>query len=147
MEDSEKVIADFLGSYPEDLRAFAQDLRVWLKKETKPVYELAGISAQSFNIGYGFTTTAWDCFCAIIVYRKHINLSLPSGAKLNDPEGVLHGTGSRVRHLKIESVADLKTPACRATLKQARENALDVLLSETPAHEGVKTVVKRRAAK
>ena len=144
MEDSEKAITELLEPYPEDLRAFARELRAWLKNEFKPAYELAGMSAQSFNIGYGFTTTAWDCFCAIIVYRKHINLSLPSGACLDDPQGLLHGSGARVRHLKITSLNDLKTPAARAILKRARKNALDLLLDGRPQHEGVLTIVKRR---
>ena len=99
MENTEQQIAPFLKPFSAEIRSYAQILRAYLKEETKPDFELAGKSAQSFNIGYGFTTTAWDCYCAIIVYRKHINISLPSGACLSDPEGLLHGTGSRVRHL------------------------------------------------
>ena len=92
---------------------------------TKPAFELAGNSAQSFNIGYGFTTTAWDCSCAIIVYKKHINISLPSGVALTDPEGLLHGSGSRVRPLKIKELKDIQGVAVRALLKEARMNALE----------------------
>ncbi len=88
MENTDKQIAAFLSPYSAEISSFAQALRVYLKQETKPAFELAGVSAQSFNIGYGFTTKAWDCYCGIIVYRKHINISLPSGASLSDPEGL-----------------------------------------------------------
>ncbi len=65
MENTELQIAEFLLPFSAEIRSFAQALRADLKEETKPAIELAGNSAQSFNIGYGFTTTAWDCYCAI----------------------------------------------------------------------------------
>ena len=142
--DPDDLIADHLAAYPEDIRAFAQELRGFLKQETRPAYELAGQSAQSFNIGYGFTSTAWDCYCAIIVYRKHINLSFPSGASLSDPEGLLHGTGSRIRHLKIAEIADLQCPTARALLTEARRNAFFLVRDRDIGHDGVRTIVRER---
>lgn len=142
MENTEHQIAEFLEPYSADIRSFAQALRVYLKEETTPAFELVAQSTQSFNIGYGFTTTAWDCYCAIIVYRKHINISLPSGASLSDPTGLLHGTGSRVRHLKISGLKDIQKPAVRKLLKQARKNAFAAVEDGASGDEGVKTVFK-----
>ena len=144
MADSEQQIAGFLEPYNEEIASLAQALRTYLKKETKPAFELAGMSAQSFNIGYGFTTTSWDCYCAIIVYKKHINISLPSGASLSDPEGLMHGTGSRVRHLKLKELKDVQTPAARKLLKEARRNASRLIVDGGSDHEGVMTVIKSR---
>lgn len=144
MKDSEKHIEEFLSTYSEEIRSFAQALRSHLKEETRPAFELVGKAAQSFNIGYGFTTKAWDCFCAIIVYRKHINISFPSGASLSDPEGLLHGTGSRVRHLKVKTMADLRTKAVSKLLGDARKNALFLMKEKEFDHDGVTTVIKGR---
>ena len=135
-------MAAFLTSYSAEIASFAQSLRAYLKRETKPAFELAGDSAQSFNIGYGFTTKSWDCYCAIIVYRKHINISFPSGASLTDPEELLHGTGSRIRHLKIRELKDLKTPAVRKLLAEARKNAFAMVENGRSDHHGVKTIIK-----
>lgn len=142
MADSEQQIAEFLQPFSEEIASLAQAMRAYLKKETKPAYELAGRSAQSFNIGYGFTTTAWDCYCAIIVYKKHINISLPSGASLSDLDGLMHGVGSRVRHLKLKELKDIQTPAVRKLLAEARRNAFALILNEGSNHAGVKTVIK-----
>ena len=122
-------------------------LRDELKSTMKPAFELAGFSAQSFNIGYGFTTTSWDCFCAIIVYRKHVNISLPSGATLSDPEKLLHGTGSQVRHIKVKQLTDIQTPTVRKILIEARENALFLVRDLKEVHKGVTTVIKTRKPK
>ncbi len=142
MKTADQQIAAFLASYSAEINAFAQALRVYLKQETKPAYELAGVSAQSFNIGYGFTTKAWDCYCAIIVYRKHINISLPSGASLSDPERLLHGTGSRIRHLKISELKDVQTPAVKMLLTEARKNALAAVEGSASDDGGVKTIIR-----
>ena len=93
VNNPEKDLAELLAPYSEEIRCFAEALRDFLKTETQPAYELVGKSGTAVNIGYGFTTSGWDCFCAIIVYRKHINISFPSGASLDDPEGGLHGEG------------------------------------------------------
>lgn len=141
MDSAEEKITELLSPYRREIRDFAQALRVLLKAETEPAFELAGVSAQSFNLGYSFTTTSWDSYCAIIVYRNHINLSFPSGAELLDPEGLLHGTGKRVRHLKLESLEDLEIPAARDLLLQARNHAFTK--AGEPEWEQITTVIKR----
>ena len=143
MADAEAQIEEALAGYNEPIRELAEALRGELKRETRPAFELAGYSAQSFNIGYGFTTTSWDCFCAIIVYKRHINLSFPSGAGLPDPEGLLHGTGVRVRHLKLKSLADVQTEAARSLLGAARERAVVCLEDRSVVGAEVTTVMKR----
>ncbi len=139
---TEQQIEDFLEPYSAEIASLAQSLREYLKQKTLPAFELAGNSAQSFNIGYGFTTKAWDCYCAIIVYRKHINISLPSGALLEDPDRLLHGTGTRIRHLKLKRLVDVQSPAAKKLLLQARKNAFRLVERGTIEHEGVRTVIK-----
>lgn len=141
MENSEQQLARVLAPNQEEIRSFAQTLRTELKRMTKPAFELAGHSAQSFNIGYGFTTTLWDCYCAIIVYQKHLNISLPSGVALTDPESLLHGKGSRVRDLKIKKLKDLQSVVVRALLKEARKNALESVEGDGCGHDGVRTIL------
>lgn len=145
MQNTEEQIAHYLFPFKHELQILAQQLREYLKKETKPTTELIGDSTISLNIGYGFTEKAWDCYCAIIVYSKHINISLPSGAILSDPEGLLQGTGKRVRHIKIKSLEDAKTPAAKKILLEARDNALALLEEQPKGKYPVKTIIKNIA--
>lgn len=103
---------------------------------------MVGDSTISLNIGYGFTEKAWDCFCAIIVYSKHINLSFPSGAFLPDPKGLFIGTGKRIRHIKISDLDDLKNPDVINLLKEARNRALESLDENIFDFNDVTTIVK-----
>lgn len=125
------------------IQTLAQQLRTYLKAETQPTTELVADSNISVNIGYGFTQKAWDCYCAIIVYSKHINISLPSGASLPDPEGILHGTGTRVRHIKIQVFDDIKVPAVTDLLMQARDNAFALLKEKPTQTTGIQTIIKQ----
>ena len=56
-------------------------------------------------------------------YSKHVNLGFNDGATLADPEGVLSGNGSRIRHVRFRSLEDTAAPwiddYVRAALAQA----------------------------
>ena len=142
MNNSEYQIEQFLIPFDNKLVSLAQKLRQFLKKETKPTYELVGDSTISLNIGYGFTEKAWDCYCAIIVYSKHINISFPSGVVLSDPNVLLHGTGKRIRHHKIKEFNDIIKPEVKHILLEARNNALKLSGEEPMKNQIVKTIIK-----
>ena len=55
-----------------------------------------------------------DLAFAIIPHSAHVNLQLPDGVDLPDPEGLIEGTGKRIRHVKVRSVEAASSPAVRA---------------------------------
>ncbi len=59
-------------------------------------------------IGFSFTGRLKDGFIHIATYSRHVNLGFNHGASLPDPEGVLRGTGTSVRHIRIEKGEDSK---------------------------------------
>ena len=142
MNNNEQLLEQFLLPFDDELVSLTQQLRQFLKGETKPKYELVGDSTISVNIGYGFTEKAWDCFCAIIVYSKHINLSFPSGAFLSDPKSLFIGTGKRIRHIKISDLDDLKNPDVINLLREAKERALARLDVNMLNFKDIRTIVK-----
>jgi hypothetical protein len=139
----ELQIDNFLLPFHKDLSNLAQDLRQYIKYLTQPKFELIGDSTLSVNIGYGFTEKAWDCFCAIIVYSKHINISFPSGAGLSDPDNLLIGTGIRVRHIKMYKLEDIKSPEIKKLLIEARNLALSKINKEERKNDEIVTIIKQ----
>ena len=142
MDNTEEQIVKFLEPFNSEIASLAQQLRDHLKKETKATIELVGNSTISLNIGYGFTEKAWDCFCAIIIYSKHINISFPSGAFLSDPQGLLQGTGKRIRHIKIKEFNDIKVPVVKNLLLEARNKALALVEENPMKNYSIKTIIK-----
>ena len=61
-----------------------------------------------------------DLAVALIPHSAHVNVQLADGALLDDPSGIVEGTGKRIRHVKCRSLADVARPALRVLLdKQA----------------------------
>jgi hypothetical protein len=54
-----------------------------------------------------------DLAFAIIPHSAHVNLQLPDGVDLADPDGLVEGTGKRIRHVKVRSVEAAASPALR----------------------------------
>jgi uncharacterized protein DUF1801 len=59
-----------------------------------------------------------DFAVALIPHAAHVNVQLADGALLDDPTGIVEGTGKRIRHVKCRSLDDVARPALRALLEQ-----------------------------
>ena len=57
-----------------------------------------------------------DLLFAIIPHKSHVNLQLADGVDLPDPGGRIEGTGKRIRHVKVRSVADAGAPWLRSVV-------------------------------
>lgn len=58
---------------------------------------------------------------ALIPHTGHVNVQLADGAELDDPTGIVEGTGKRVRHVKCRSLDDVARPALRSLLAEQAE--------------------------
>lgn len=73
-------------------------------------------------IGYGVGPKKMsEHFCYIGAHSKHVNLGFYYGADLPDPEGLLEGTGKKLRHIKVKEVGMVAQPA----LSEMIEASLD----------------------
>jgi hypothetical protein len=75
-------------------------------------------------LGYTYTHSHVQGFAHIPAYSSHVDLGFPYGVDLDDAEKRLVGTGSRVRHVKIRSLADLDDPYTLALLADAERKAI-----------------------
>ena len=93
-------------------------------------------------IGFCSAARASNVINSIAVYAKWINLYFFEGDTLPDPEGLLQGSGSMVRSIRVTDAADLDRPAVRALMAAAAE------CSEPPLDPTAKrTIILRQAAR
>ncbi len=67
-------------------------------------------------------------YCYVLPHTNWVNLGFFQGAGLADPEGLLEGTGARLRHVKVRSTDAVEAPAIHALIVAAlmeRRAALD----------------------
>lgn len=72
----------------------------------------------AFGLGPPGGVRMRDLAVAVAPHKAHVNVQLAHGALLDDPTGMVEGTGKRIRHVKCRSVADVGCPALRSILEQ-----------------------------
>ena len=60
-------------------------------------------------------------YAYIMPFAAWVNLGFYKGTDLPDPEGLLEGTGNKLRHVKIRSLDAVERPSIRALLAAALE--------------------------
>ena len=60
-----------------------------------------------------------DHFAWILPYERHVALAFPYGVELDDPAGLLQGTGARIRNVRIATLDDVARPELRRLLETA----------------------------
>jgi hypothetical protein len=58
-------------------------------------------------------------FAYVGVFTAHVNVGFFHGAELEDPTGLLEGTGKRMRHVKVKPGADLDARSLDALIRAA----------------------------
>ena len=136
----------FLAPYDREIQQLALSLRALVLEEMAPCYENIYDAYSAVAIGYGTSDRLRDGIFHIAVYSKHVNLGFNDGAMLDDPRGILQGSGNQIRHISIKSPADLKRPEIRSYIRRARKQAMAEArkLGEDPKQKpkGVVSTVK-----
>jgi hypothetical protein len=113
----------FLSSLPEEVERIARALRGRIR-------ELVPEAVEKRHGGWKILEYSRDgsmktSICAIAPHSKHVNLQLFHGAGLEDPLGLLEGTGKTARHVKLRSVEDVARPGVGRLIERAAEAAGD----------------------
>jgi len=68
-----------------------------------------------------------DGYAYILPYKKWVNLGFYQGVDLEDPAGLLEGTGAKMRHVKIRSVDDANRSEVHSLIRQALDRRRETL--------------------
>jgi hypothetical protein len=113
--DLEADVDRLLAEHPPEQRAIEQALRATIRREL-PV----GVEQVDFSnklIAFGRSMKIRGLLFAIIAHKVHVNLQLADGAALPNPDGLIEGTGKRIRHVKIRTVEDASSPRVLAIIR------------------------------
>ena len=113
-----KELIRYLRRFDPAIRELALDARELVLRVLAPSNESI-LDVYVLALNYGFSEKMKDQVVYIGVYTKHINLGFYWGARMEDPEGVLRGSGKQLRHIQIKSPEDLGNPILRDYLRRA----------------------------
>lgn len=111
---SEKSVTTFLETLARanpTLSPLVQELRDVIRSTVTHATE---------DVKYGGLVYAGDTqFCGVFAYKDHVSIEFSRGAALSDPHGVLEGTGTHRRHIKLFTPDDIATKAIASYVRMA----------------------------
>ncbi|HEY7358684.1 MAG TPA: DUF1801 domain-containing protein [Ktedonobacterales bacterium] len=131
----------YLEDYPSEVAAICRVLRSTARQCLPEAQELWYHS----SIGYAVSASPFDRICYIAPQNSYANLGFFFGTHLEDPQHLLEGTGARMRHVKVRTLAQASNPALAGLLKAAwRDGAASV--AEVKAKRARSLAEKRSAS-
>ena len=112
-----------VGTFDELLARAAPDMQKVMTAARKLVLsvhrdatEVVRLGDRAATYGYGPKKMS-EGHTYLMPQKDYVNLGFYYGALLPDPEGLLEGTGAKMRHTKLRTLADVKK--CRALVEAA----------------------------
>jgi len=101
-------LTQLLRPYPASVVKVALALRARVLGVLPNVHEIVWDAANAVSVVHG-ASERWqdDGITHIAVYAGHVNLGFNDGARLPDPQGVLAGAGSRIRHVTFRTIDEV----------------------------------------
>ena len=112
---------DALAGTKDEIRETAHALRQLIAEVMPGVIEVAWPRQKTIGYGVGPKKMS-EHFCYIGLHERHVNLGFFYGADLDDPDGLLEGTGKMLRHIKLMDAAAVRQPGIRRLVVQASKH-------------------------
>ncbi|HTB90871.1 MAG TPA: hypothetical protein VK743_23075 [Steroidobacteraceae bacterium] len=126
MSDSSPAqqLRSFLAKFEPRVAASARAAIARLRKKLPGAMEIVYDNYNALAIGFGPSDKASEAIFSIAVFPRWVSLFfLQSGAKLPDPDKVLKGSGTRVRHIVLTDPKILEQPAVKKLMALALKSA------------------------
>jgi hypothetical protein len=116
-------LSDFLAPCSDEVHELALGLRARALTVMPNAHEFVWDATNAVSLAYTPTTKWQDSVVHIASYAKWVNLGFNEGAALDDPLGILVGTGAHVRHVRFGAPHDLEAAWLDDYLRAALDNA------------------------
>lgn len=142
------TLRDFLKAYDPAIGRLFFATRKAVVGAAPEATELVYDAYNAVTVAYSFTHRLKEAFCHVAAYPKYVNLGFNLGTGLPDPERLLLGSGTRIRHIRISAVEDLQRPGIQRLLRAAAEQGRNFIPTGSTTVRSIKAsyAKKRRPA-
>jgi hypothetical protein len=116
-----------------ELEKIARRLRALIEAVHPDAVEVPRPGERTAGYGVGAKKMS-ETYAYIMPQPRYVNLGFYHGVALPDPDGLLEGAGTALRHVKVYSVAEADRPALKGLVESAleeRRNALGLSSRES----------------
>jgi hypothetical protein len=104
-----------LASHSVDLQAAARALEAVIREAQPDV--VVEYDPGNGLLAFGRSMKMRDLLFALIPHAGWVNLQLAAGALLPNSDGLIEGTGKRIRHIKVRSQEQATSTSVRAAIR------------------------------
>lgn len=109
---------ELINLTPQGLQPIMHRLRRIITELHPETIEVVRLGEKSAVYGVGPKKMS-EAYAYLIPHSQWVNLGFFRGADLSDPEGMLEGTGRKLRHVKIRSIEQADQPGLRQLIQAA----------------------------
>ena len=118
-ETAERQVARFMARYAPEVVRVAKGARQRVRALLPGAVEIVYDNYNALAIGFGPSERASEAIVSLALYPRWVSLFLLRGKGLPDPHKLLRGSGSRVRHIVLESAEVLDRAPVKALVRAA----------------------------
>jgi len=143
MDDAQSRLDTFLAKFTPEVETLARALIDRMRARLPGAAILVYDNYNSLAIGFGPDDKASHAILSLAVFPRWVTLHFLQGVGLPDPDGMLRGEGSRVRHVRLFEPEALDDPRIESLIAAALDR------SEPPFDESApqRLIVKAALAK
>jgi hypothetical protein len=131
--DAETLLDGFLAKFAPAVETLARALIARMRARLPGAAIIVYDNYNALAIGFGPTEKPSHAVLSLAVFPRWVTLCFLHGAGLPDPNGLLRGGGSRVRHVRLHEPGALDDPDIEALIAAAvagAEPAFDIGASQ-----------------
>jgi hypothetical protein len=117
--DAEAELAGFLAKYEPEIAERGAAAIAWLRARLPGASVLVYDNYNALAVGFGPSERASEAILSVALYPRWVSLFFLQGAHLPDPDGLLQGKGSAVRHIVLPHAEALAQPAVADLIARA----------------------------
>jgi hypothetical protein len=142
-----RQLAACLAKYEPSVAASAKGALRRLRKRLPGAVELVYDNYNALAVGFGPSERASEVIVSIALYPRWVTLFFLYGVRLPDPQQLLKGRGSRVRHIVLREPADLESPGIEALIGAAAKQSAKPIEAAQRRRLIIKSISKKQRSR
>lgn len=110
---NDKTVDGYVATLGPEQVAVVNALRALVKRTAPEAQEVVKWAQPVYQVN--------GPFAYMKAFKSHVNFGFWRGAEIGDPQGILHGDGDRMRHVKVTSAADIPAEQLEGMIREAVE--------------------------
>jgi hypothetical protein len=137
-------IAQYIDKFDPAVARVIRTCRAALRKRFPTAVEQVYDNYNFLVFGFCSSERTSDCIVSLAAAAKGVSLSFYYGAALPDPQGILLGSGSQNRFVRLDSAATLNQPAVVRLIDEAVKDAHTPLPTSGRGRTIIKSVSQKQ---